>query len=296
LSDPVTREGIVSEIDPDWLPGTYVDPALSPNGRQRAVTVMQDGVSDIWIKRLPQGRFSRFTLEGGHRATWTADGQALAFWSDRDGSLRVYQRRADGSAPTELVPALELTPSSGHQVVYSEDGEWMIVEADYDIYAVRLDSSEAPEGEPRGIKTTEDREFQPALSPDGRWLAYVSLAPGDRDFTVTVCAFPSCDATYSVSTVTGTTPAWTHDGRQLLYQGPGASLVPSIYSRGRRSIGERSEPSLMWGDFYRSWPHPFDLTRDDQRFVMIRGVEDRSAVAELIVVRNFSEVLEGLFR
>ena len=50
------------------------------------------------------------------------------------------------------------------------------------------------------------------------------------------------------------------------------------------------------GDFYRSWPHPFDLTRDDQRFVMIRGVEDRSAVAELIVVRNFSEVLEGLFR
>ena len=225
MSDPVTREGIVSEIDPDWLPGTYVDPALSPNGRQLAVTVIQDGVSDIWIKRLPQGRFSRFTLEGGHRATWTADGQALAFWSDRDGSLRVYQRRADGSAPTELVPALELTPSSGHQVVYSEDGEWMIVEADYDIYAVRLDSSEAPEGEPRGIKTTEDREFQPALSPDGRWLAYVSLAPGDRDFTVTVCAFPSCDATYSVSTVTGTTPAWTHDGRQLLYQGPGASLV-----------------------------------------------------------------------
>ena len=34
MSDPVTREGIVSEIDPDWLPGTYVDPALSPNGRQ----------------------------------------------------------------------------------------------------------------------------------------------------------------------------------------------------------------------------------------------------------------------
>ncbi len=238
----------MSEIDPDWLPGTYVDPALSPNGRQLAVTVMQDGVSDIWIKRLPQGRFSRFTLEGGHRATWTADGQALAFWSDRDGSLRVYQRRADGSAPTELVPALELTPSPGHQVVYSEDGEWMIVEADYDIYAVRLDSSEAPEGEPRGIRTTEDREFQPALSPDGRWLAYVSLAPGDRDFTVTVCAPSQAAMPRTRSRPSrGLPPPGRTMGASFCTRGPGHPSWRSIYSRGRRSIGERSEPSLMWG-------------------------------------------------
>ena len=296
MSDPVTREGIVSEIDPDWLPGTYVDPALSPNGRQLAVTVMQDGVSDIWIKRLPQGRFSRFTLEGGHRATWTADGQALAFWSDRDGSLRVYQRRADGSAPTELVPALELTPSSGHQVVYSEDGEWMIVEADYDIYAVRLDSSEAPEGEPRGIKTTEDREFQPALSP--RWALArlcVSRSRGPGLHGNRVCLpklrchvlgldrhgdYPRLDARWAPASV------------------PGARGVPRAVDILPGTTFDWGEERTLFdvGDFYRSWPHPFDLTRDDQRFVMIRGVEDRSAVAELIVVRNFSEVLEGLFR
>ena len=151
--------------------------------------------------------------------------------------------------------------------------------------------------ESRGVsRRPRTVSFNPLSPPDGRWLAYVSLAPGDRDFTVTVCAFPSCDATYSVSTVTGTTPAWTHDGRQLLYQGPGASLVAVDILPGTTFDWGEERTLFDVGDFYRSWPHPFDLTRDDQRFVMIRGVEDRSAVAELIVVRNFSEVLEGLFR
>jgi len=82
----------------------------------------------------------------------------------------------------------------------------------------------------------------------------------------------------------------------LSLPGTGTSLVAVDILPGTTFDWGEERTLFDVGDFYRSWPHPFDLTRDDQRFVMIRGVEDRSAVAELIVVRNFSEVLEGLFR
>ena len=188
----VTRDGVVSEIDPNLVAAAFYDPALSPDGRQLAVTVWEDGEPEIWVKQLPQGRFSRFTVEGdGARPTWTRDGQALAFWSVRGGDgNEVYQRRSDGSVPAALVPGLDAAPVAG-QVIYSEDGEWMVIESGDDIYAVPLDPLGAPAGDRVGLLTSEAYEFQPALSPDGRWLAYVSNAGGRH--TVYVCSFPGCE-------------------------------------------------------------------------------------------------------
>jgi len=257
----VARDGVVSEIDSEWPPGDYYDPALSPSGQQLAVTVIQGGESEIWVKQLPQGRFSQFTSEGGLRATWTADGQALAFWSDREGDFEVYQRRSDGSAPAELVPGLEATSRLG-QVIYSEDGEWMIVDSDNNLYAVPLDSSGTPEGELQDLIAREDREFHPALSPDGRWLAYVSGAA----FTVTVCPFPSCNVNYSVAADGATVPMWAHDGRELFYRTGGGSLAVVDVLPGATFDWGEERPLFDVRGFVGAWP-----------------------------LRNFSEVLERLF-
>jgi Tol biopolymer transport system component len=285
----VTRDGVVSKIDPEWLPGDYRDPALSPSGLQLALTVTQNGEPEIWVKQLPLGRFSPFTSEGGQRATWAPDGRTVAFWSDREGSFGVYQRRSDGSAPAELVPGLEAGSRVG-QVIYSKDGEWMIVESGQALYSVRLDSSGAPQGELRDFGTSEDRRFQPALSPDGRWLAYVSGGA----FTVTVCPFPTCEITYSVATAGPTLPTWTSDGGELFYRKGGFLRVVDVLADTTFDWGEERTLFDVSG-FSGNWPHPFDLARDDERFVVIRGAEEGGGSIQLIVVRNFSEVLERLF-
>ena len=225
----VTRDGVVSEIDPNVVAAAFYDPALSPDGRQLAVTVWEDGEPEIWVKQLPQGRFSRFTVEGdGARPTWTRDGQALAFWSVRGGDgNEVYQRRSDGSVPSALVPGLDAAPVAG-QVIYSEDGEWMVIESGDDIYAA------------------DD----------------------------------------------GTVPLWAHDGRELFYRSEDVLRVVDVLP-GTTFDWEADRALFRLTGFDGAWPHPFELTPDDERFVMIRAAEGGVESAGLIVVRNFSAVLEA---
>ncbi len=284
----VTRDGAARPIDPELPRDHYGDPALSPDGRQLAVTVTGDGRSEIWVKQLPEGRFSLFTEDGGERAAWSSDGQALAFWSNRDGTFRIYVRRSDGSAPPELVSGFDPTLRPG-EIVFSRDGEWMVVESGEDIYAVRLDSAGAPEGEVLEIRTSENLEVQPALSPDGRWLAY--MGSGDWGFAVIVCPFPRCDVFHRVATGGSgpTLPIWSHDGRELLYRNGASSIVAVDVLPGTTFDWGEERTLFSLRGFAGAWPQPWDLAADDQRFVMRRVQRNP---AQLIVVRNFSELLE----
>ena len=64
----------------------------------------------------------------------------------------------------------------------------------------------------------------PALSPDGRWLAYVSDETGSSE--VYVRAFPDVNSgKWQVSTGGGVMPMWAHDGRELYYLDNNRSLV-----------------------------------------------------------------------
>ena len=67
-------------------PRPYNRPMLSPDGTQVAVDLPQ-GTSDIWIYDIPSGERRQLTYEGNNRsATWSNDGQWVAFGSDRHQS------------------------------------------------------------------------------------------------------------------------------------------------------------------------------------------------------------------
>ena len=82
-------------------------------------------------------------------------------------------------------------------------------------------------------------EMEPALSPDGRWLAYVSDETGRAE--VYVQPFPKLtDGRWPISTNGGREPVWSRDGKRLFYRGNGkivavevsteAGFVPSVPS------------------------------------------------------------------
>ena len=72
------------------------------------------------------------------------------------------------------------------------------------------------DAKPRPLLRTRFNEYQPRLSPDGRWLAYVSDESG-RD-EVYVRPFPEVDkGKWQVSTSGGVYPLWSPDGRELAH-------------------------------------------------------------------------------
>ena len=113
----------------------------------------------------------------------------MTFLSDRAGDLDIWTERADGSDTAELLLDRELPLQ---EAAISPDNTWLVFREGAneaaDIYAVRLpmDSAVVP------LEVTEFHETTFSLSPDGRWLAFVSNRSGSNE--VFVRPFPDAGA------------------------------------------------------------------------------------------------------
>src|SRR3989475_4276543 len=66
--------------------------------------------------------------------------------------------------------------------------------------------------------------MSPALSPNGRWLAYVSNETGEDE--IYVVPFPNTGAgKRAISAGGGTEPLWSHRGNELFYRDASGDLV-----------------------------------------------------------------------
>jgi len=99
---------------------------------------------------------------------WSADGERLAFHSNRSGNYDIYVMNADGSGLERLTdhPADEGHPN------WSPDGRWIAFEAERDgrseIYRVKVDT-----GRVRRLTTGLALKLGPAHSPDGAGIAFM---------------------------------------------------------------------------------------------------------------------------
>ncbi len=285
----VTRDGTAEEIHSGWT-GNFAAPKLSPDGTKLAVGIVANNEEHIWIKQLDRGPLPKLTFTGSlnQRPAWTPDGRSVAFGSDRGDDLDLYVLRADGTGPAELLLDEERPLEEG---TYSPDGEWLVYRAggqdgDRDLYARHMSADSAV-----ALIATAYDEAAPALSPDGRWLAYASNESGRWE--VYVRPFPNTnDGKWTVSTDGGTEPVWAHSGRELFYRGSGNLMVVEVLSGPTFVTGEQRVLFSVQG--YRSAPvhQGYDVTPDDQRFVMIRNPAGEDA-GELIVVENFFEELKA---
>ena len=273
------------------LTGNFDAPKLSPDGTQLAVGIVANNEQQLWIKQLDQGPLRKLTFAGtwNFRPAWTPDGRSVAFVSARGGGTHFYVRRADGSGQAELLLDEE---QSIYELTYSPDGEWLMYrrheqeQDDGSLYAVRVGADSAV-----ALVATEYEETSPAVSPDGRWLAYVSDESGR--WHVYVRPFPNTnDGRWLVSTGGGQEPVWAHSGRELFYKGSGNLMVVEVLPGPTFVTGERRVLFSTRG--FRSTPfhQQYDVTPDDQRFVMIRNLGGQEA-SELIVVENFFEELKA---
>jgi serine/threonine-protein kinase len=291
----VTREGVESPVDSTWQPqGSIASFALSPDARALAVEVFQDGNNAIWIKQLPTGPFSRLTFGDttNMRPTWTADGRSLVYIGNAgvNGGTPMT-RRADG---TGTARALVHSTWSFAATFETHDGGWVLArrsiaeEGSGDIYGIRKgDSTLVP------LVTGPATEALPAVSPDGRWLAYTSTESGSPE--VYVRPFPeAASAKWQVSTAGGRDPVWSHSGRELFYRTTGArDELMSVAVRPGATFSFEQPRAMFSTTAYvlTGSVASFDVSPDDKRFLLLRetAANDRN---ELIVVQHWTEELK----
>jgi Tol biopolymer transport system component len=182
--------------------------------------------------------------------------------------------------------------------VQSPDGEWIVFRtadaASRDILAMRpgVDSV----ARPLLASPTYD-EVAPALSPDGRWLAYSSNETGA--YQIYVRPFPNVeDGRWQVSSVGAAAPRWSHSGNEIFFGNYeneilAAHLDTSTGFRVLRTEVLFTMTNPIQEGNTNGW---YDVAPDDQRLIMARRLTTGgdSAAPELILVQNFFEELKRL--
>jgi Tol biopolymer transport system component len=114
-------------------------------------------------------------------------------------------------------------------------------------------------------------EIDPTLSPDGRWLAYVSNETNRRE--VYVRSFPTPGGKWTISKDGGTAPVWSRDGKELFFLGADSKLMAVEIRSGAKF--EAGAPKTLFHTRMPSIGMRFDVSKDG-RF-LLPALPDRAS-------------------
>jgi Tol biopolymer transport system component len=231
------------------------------------------------------------TFEGDNTSpAWSPDSRRISFASVRDNALTsVYVKAADGSGEARMVYSADRIENAGQVVPreWTPDGRSLIVEFTNE-NASNLATFSEEDDEARVFLETPAAEGVPALSPNGRWLAYSSDEAGD--YQVFVRAYPGPGGKWQVSTTGGGTPRWSPDGTELFYRWQ-SNLYAVTVDDGAGSF-RPSRPTILFDDLSGATGiYDYDVF-DSNRFLLIESVGDDTAPEGVTVVVNWLDELE----
>ena len=284
----VSRDGVAVPVDSAWH-GPFASLALSADGRRVAVSSgAATGAINIWVKQLDRGPFTRLTFGGqDRRPAWSPDGKLVAFVRDTAGNSIVIAHPADGSGLDRRLVRLDRRVQ---EIEWSRDGRWVLL---------RTDNGQAGAGDIVGVRTSGDTapvpllaspytELEPALSRDGRWLAYASNESGTNE--VYVRPFPSMGgARWQVSNGGGDEPRWSADGREVFFLDPRGRLIAADVRTGPAFAVAGQRPLFSALGFFREGFHQsYDVSADGRFFYFMRAQSDAGTRApEIVRVDNW---------
>ena len=277
-------------------PRAYVYAQLSPDGTKVALD-SRDQEQDVWIWDLARETLQRLSFDPGlnRSPVWSRDGQRVAFSRALDSGEEVYWQAADGSGVAE--PLTEKSTVTMNPSDFSPDGTMLLytpTNVPYDIWMVPV---AGPRTAGVALLNGPSNESNPTVSPDGRWLAYQSNESGQVE--IYVRPFPNVNTgRWQISTRGGTRAQWSRDGRELFfYVGAGTRGTLMAVPVESGSTFRAGVPRML---FEGNYPAPnipgglYDVSRDGQRFLMIKGDDAEAAPRTLTVVQHWLEELKRL--
>jgi len=269
----LNRQGVPGGADP-WT-ADFSGIALAPDGQNLAVGIRENQVVEIWVRQGEAAPVSRLTFAADGEArfpAWTRDGRYVTWiGSDGQGAEGVWRRRADGSAPAEILVSglphlqgLEWTPGDSALILTIEEDA---ADRNLGLFLFRpgRDTLPAP------LLDSPFNESQPAISPDGRWLAYVSDESGELQ--VYARPFPDVNASrVQVTSRPARDPAWTRRG-ELIYLAVSAEI--NALDAEIAAVDVIDGPSFSFGEervlFSDATLTYWDVSDDGDRFAVVRA-------------------------
>lgn len=287
----VDLEGHTSAVP--LAPGPYQALDLSRDGKRLLLTKRdgEDGTWQLASYELAAGSWT--TLVKGAslpiNAVWMADGGQVVYGSDHDGRRfhNLFRRAVD-----PLGPEMVLTRADFGQYpnCVTPDGKAVLFAQGYDPQTA-VDIFELPlagDGRVSAVVRTPGRDAHPAVSPDGKWLAYTGSVNGR--YEVLVQAYPGTGPAAVISPEGGEGPLWSREGKEIYYRS-GRKMMAVRFVPGAAPHGSAARV-LFEGDYLRAdnWFRNAILSADGKQFLLLKEDPPEEQHHLNVVVNWFDEV------
>jgi serine/threonine-protein kinase len=274
-------------------PRPFSHPRVSPDGTRIAVEIDDPSNPDIWVGDWRRGTFTRLTLaeDVDSDPIWTPDGSRIVYSSVRGGEGLFWQPADGGGVAEHLIDGTGGIRSFG----WTPAGQLLYEElAGADVRLLTPDGRSSPQ-----VITLFDapeyfNEVLPALSPDGRWLAYQSTEAGEME--VYIRPFPDVSSfRRQVSAGGGFAPLWSRNGREIYYRNATSLMAAEVQTTPTLEVGR---PSALFGlgDYVLAGTRGirYDVAADG-RFLLLKDSGAGGGSQERVVlVQNWTDELKRL--
>ena len=291
-----------NEIGKVGKPDDYRGLKLSPDGKKLAVAIndQRRNQDDIWIHDLVRNVSSRFTFDQSNDEfpIWSPDGSKIAFASNRKNLLlSLYWKPSNGLGEETLIPIGGSVGATSDAFVapsdWSQDGSMIMVSGRG---STGLDAGFVDLSNQNKINwmlaDPGYNEFLPAISPDGRFVAYGSNESG-LGSQVFVREIAGAGGKWQISTGRGGAPLWRADGKELYFiiGSEGIFAVP-VSTTGGFEAGTPVKLFDVAMEFSGLGSRRYDVTADGQRFIVNRQ-QKAAAQVGFVAVLNWNKDLEN---
>ena len=242
---------------------SYANPRIAPDGQR---FIVQAG--ELWVEDLARATFSRLTtgtILGNGFPIWLPDGRVM--YRSQTG-LRIQGTSGPGG-DAQVIPG---TTDLDYPGVIAPDGDTLVFlrstqDSSFNILTLSLRN-------PSTISTvlqTPSYEGGVRLSPDGRWMSYVSNETGRNE--IYLRPFPGPGERQQVSTDGGTQAIWSPNGREIFYRADDKMMAVQVTTSPTMRL---SAPERLFEGRYAygagiTIPN-YDVSGDGhgQRFIMVK--------------------------
>jgi TolB protein len=227
-----------------------ISPSWAPNGNQLAYVSFESRKPVVYVHDVDTGKRRLVAnFKGSNSApAWSPDGKTLALTLSRDGGSQLFLLDIGSSSaePRRLATSTAIDT----EPVFTADGRLIYFVSDRggspQIYKIPTTGGSAER-----VTFTGSYNISPTLSPDGRWLAYISRVAGA--FKLHVQDLSSGQAFALTDTTADENPSFAPNGRMIIYatqqQGREALMTSTIDGKVKARLagqsGDLREPD--WG-------------------------------------------------
>jgi Tol biopolymer transport system component len=275
--------------------GDYGMIALSPDDRYMAVVRgLQDG-RDLWLKDLTSGAFSRLTSALGAETdpVWSPDSRRVAYVGEIESQRRLYETVIGSGKHSPILAGVQSFLED-----WTNDGRAIVLRGPTGRSVTQFPAPVENQASPaEGTPQTMLEEVAYAVdtfqvSPDGKWVAYVSAESGQPE--IMVASFPAFTNRRQISTDSAgaVQPLWRTDGKELFFVSRRESVVTAVDVNAGATL-ETGPPRVLFKTLLNTngQIHFYAVTRDGQRFLVREPVGTNMGTEQLRIVTNWAALV-----